>query len=379
MNFRDFLKSTRDAEKVLNRSRKQAQKLLKSKDGSFRNVILNDELFGTGNKGLDQSVTTNWGKKLAVNVTKVEDLQRFRRASAQYKSLKGRKIINLDTLLHMARQSPTFGTVSVGKSGTKLISNRIKSDLKTSKSVNVTLMGSRFDKAGLWLFYKANSVSKPGENHKVTILFRNVSNLIQNYKIETQGKLLNYENLTRYIIERTNCAVDCDCKRFNYWFRFKMTMLSAAAGREETAPPKDRNAKLTGAFCHHLIKAAMTTLSPGTISVLAKRIAKYDKDPIQKTSNRQMTKKEQEEAKVGKESLTKILKARKEFRNLNKAEQNLKSHRELTIKKARQQNINPAMKQQLEAAREAIKQFGFTAKDLGPRMGLKPEELENLL
>lgn len=55
--------------------------------------------------------------------------------------------------------------------------------------------------------------------------------------------------------------IECDCGRFQYWYRYLNTMAGTVHGRKEGGFPKIRNPNLTGVACKHLIRVMHWTKS----------------------------------------------------------------------------------------------------------------------
>lgn len=66
--------------------------------------------------------------------------------------------------------------------------------------------------------------------------------------------------------------LDCTCERHTYFYRYVMTTLGAAAGRQETGYPKIRNEGLVGAGCKHIVRVMQELSSPGVRLKLAEMI-----------------------------------------------------------------------------------------------------------
>ena len=47
---------------------------------------------------------------------------------------------------------------------------------------------------------------------------------------------------------------ECDCGRFNYWFRYLNTVAGTVLGRKEGGFPKIRNPNMTGIACKHILR-----------------------------------------------------------------------------------------------------------------------------
>lgn len=55
---------------------------------------------------------------------------------------------------------------------------------------------------------------------------------------------------------------ECDCGRFNYWFRYLNTVAGTVLGRKEGGFPKIRNPQATGIACKHVIRVMHWIKSP---------------------------------------------------------------------------------------------------------------------
>ncbi|ENV14740.1 hypothetical protein F965_00086 [Acinetobacter schindleri NIPH 900] len=55
-------------------------------------------------------------------------------------------------------------------------------------------------------------------------------------------------------LSRGRVKFECDCGRFNYWFRYLNTVAGTVYGRREGGFPKIRNPNMTGIACKHILR-----------------------------------------------------------------------------------------------------------------------------
>lgn len=79
--------------------------------------------------------------------------------------------------------------------------------------------------------------------------------------------------------------LDCSCERHTYFYRYVLTTLGAAAGRQESGYPKERNAGLVGAGCKHILRVMQELSSPGVRLKLAEMI-KADRERLERPGSR---------------------------------------------------------------------------------------------
>ncbi|MDW2323608.1 hypothetical protein R7127_25435 [Vibrio sp. 1159] len=69
-----------------------------------------------------------------------------------------------------------------------------------------------------------------------------------------------------------NVSIDCQCGRYQYWYRYVATAGGFALRTHEKDFPKIRNPKLTGCCCKHQLKALGALKSPTVQAQLAKHL-----------------------------------------------------------------------------------------------------------
>lgn len=61
---------------------------------------------------------------------------------------------------------------------------------------------------------------------------------------------------------------ECDCGRYQYWYRYLNTIAGTNLGRQETAFPKIRNPNLAGVACKHILRTMQWIKSPQGVQYL---------------------------------------------------------------------------------------------------------------
>lgn len=67
---------------------------------------------------------------------------------------------------------------------------------------------------------------------------------------------------------------ECDCGRYQYWYRYLNTIAGTCLGRQETGYPKIRNPNLSGVACKHILRTMKWVISPQGAFYLEKELEK---------------------------------------------------------------------------------------------------------
>lgn len=114
---------------------------------------------------------------------------------------------------------------------------------------------------------KASSVSKHSE-HVVEIRMEEWGDELQESTGTNAGLKKSVKNAAKGRI-----TVGCDCKRFQFWYRYVATQGKYCLPPLEYSYPKFRNTNLEGTACKHILKAAQKLQSPTVHNWLAGRMS----------------------------------------------------------------------------------------------------------
>jgi hypothetical protein len=84
-----------------------------------------------------------------------------------------------------------------------------------------------------------------------------------------------------------NIKFECDCGRFNFWFRYIATRMGVNLGRDEEGYPKIRNPLLTGIACKHLLRVLVEL--NGSMQVHRKIATTLEHDRKQSNKKKSLT------------------------------------------------------------------------------------------
>lgn len=73
-------------------------------------------------------------------------------------------------------------------------------------------------------------------------------------------------------MRREPLKIECDCKRWRYWFRYIATVGKFNAGRDETGFPKIRNPNLRGVACKHVLRVMAEVESSARVQTFLARL-----------------------------------------------------------------------------------------------------------
>jgi len=117
--------------------------------------------------------------------------------------------------------------------------------------------------SGDLLHFRTSSETKPGTYHQVRVR-------LEEWKENLTGGKDCISSVRRAATGRI--SLDCDCGRYQYWFRYMATIGGYALTPFEYAFPKIRNPGLGGALCKHSIRVLLQLQAPLTHNFLAKEM-----------------------------------------------------------------------------------------------------------
>jgi hypothetical protein len=177
-------------------------------------------------------------------------------------------------------------------------------------------------------------------------------------------------------LRKQKLAIECDCERWRYWFRYIATIGNFNAGRKELGYPKIRNPNLKGVACKHIIRVMSEIESSGTVlNFLTKHMEKILASD-NNTARHQIRQKEAEKSATGRTRQIKTSEQRAQDRARAKERKSLveaaKKPSRLTKKPAATRKIEAAIAsgKLSEADLAVLRKFNFTDKQIAEKLGM---------
>jgi len=177
-------------------------------------------------------------------------------------------------------------------------------------------------------------------------------------------------------LRKQKLAIECDCGRWRYWFRYIATIGNFNAGRKELGYPKIRNPNLKGVACKHVLRVMSEIESSGTVlNFLTKHMEKVQASEGN-NARHQVRQKEAEKLAIGRKRQIKTSEQRAQDRAAAKEKKSLQD----ASKKAPRLAKKPAATRRIEAAiasgklseadLSVLRKFNFTDKQIAEKLGM---------
>lgn len=163
---------------------------------------------------------------------------------------------------------------------------------------------------------------------------------------------------------------DCDCGRHRYWYRYISTIGGFNAGRAETGFPKEKNPRLVGVACKHVLRTMAEIESSGSVLMFLSRLIERAR---QSENNKAVIRQSQKEA----EKAAKQPRARDIKTSADRAKVNEVARQRRAIQKSLSKTKAPAKKTQ-STRRSKPTATGFTSAQIAlfKQMGLTDSQIE---
>lgn len=178
-------------------------------------------------------------------------------------------------------------------------------------------------------------------------------------------------------LRKQKLAIECDCGRWRYWFRYIATIGNFNAGRKELGYPKIRNPNLKGVACKHIIRVMAEVESSGVVwNFLTKHLEKVLLSQDNTARHQTKQKEADEAAKKQKGRARDIKTSEQRAQERQRAREREALHKK--IKETARTKKKPAATRKIEAALtsgkmsqadlEVLRRFGFTDKQIAEKL-----------